>query len=130
MKKVLMLALILCVVPVLSCDSETVPAFFQSEAFAQLLISVAALALYLVRQKVNEKTRRAIDMCIGIANGVEKGIPDNTDRLGMKKIDKALKRFARDWKKLNRGTPAEWLIAIARGAFERWVADRNSGRPL
>lgn len=132
MKKVLSVALVLFlfVAPVLAGDGETAPSFFRSEAFAELVISVVVLGLYLARLKVNAKIRRVIDMCIGIANGVEKGIPDGTDIAGLQKIDKGLRRFNRDWAKLSKKKPAEWLRVIARGAFERWVADRNAGRHL
>ena len=111
-------------------DTSRLRAFFQSEAFANLLIGTVALGLAALRLRLNDKQRKIMDMAIGIANGVEKAIPDDTDVPGLGKLDRALRRFRRDWAKVKGKTPKEAVMSAARGAFERWVADRNAGRHL
>ena len=104
--------------------------FIRSEAFIQLIGMVTAIVLYLLRLKASEQEKKIIDMAVGIANGVEAAIPDDTDVAGLGKMDKALRRFKRDWKQLYNKEPKDVLVAMARSAIERWVHDRNSGRPL
>lgn len=126
---ILVLVLVMAL-PVLAGEPGKSPLqeYLQSEAFHQLLLGVMAVVLYQVRQHVSAKTQRVIDMCVGIANGVEKGIEDETDSPKMKKIDKALRRFNRDWTRMHKKPPKHWLKVIARGAFEAWVAKQNVGR--
>ena len=129
MKRFLILALVLVTcVPVLAGDAEADVPYWRTEAFVQLVIGLVAAVLYQVRQHVDKKKQEVIDMVTGIANGVEKGIPDDTDSPGLKKIDKGLRRFGKAWAAQKGRAPAAWLVACAKAAFEAWVARNNAGR--
>ncbi len=124
----ILILILVMALPVLAGDGKGGTSYFRSEAFVQLCLGVLAAVLYQVRQHVDAKKKRVIDMAVGIANGVEKGIPDDTDSAGASKIDKALRRFNRDWVRMHKTKPALWLVALARGAIEAWVANQNVGR--
>ena len=116
--------------PAFAADRSPVQDFLASEAFAQLVIGLAALALATIRLRLSDRDRKIMDIAIGIANQVEKGIADDTDSPTMSKIDKALQRFQKEWAKATKQEPSAVILDAARGAIERWVADRNAGRPL
>ena len=129
----LMAALVLAVAtPALAEEGKTaLETFLTSEAFANIVIGAIALGLAALRLRANDEQRKIIDMAVGIANAVEKGIPDSADGNGtLGKMDRALRRFRRDWEKVKGQAPKDAIMAAARGAIERWVADRNAGRHL
>jgi hypothetical protein len=125
------LMVVLMAVPVFAADGDSaLVTFLKSEAFANLMIGVVALIMATVRMRLSDENKKILDMAVGIANGIEKAIPDDTDSPKLSKMDKALRRFKRDWERLKGKKPKDAIVAAARGAIERWVADRNSGRPL